>query len=185
MVEFGIVPLKNDSIAFLHQKSRSLASHARATKNVLLQTGSGQLSVTNILPLQGRGLSIDQYNSILEEFTNRYARKATEDLGAALELTSDRAELEDWSTPEAAAQLRRFSSTANRGTGFAHPKDYAKWAEFVLSAHRSQSKLEESMLRRWLHETEGWDEAMAEQLAGAYASGRSLLAFEKQSRRSA
>ena len=57
--------------------------------------------------------------------------------------------------------------------------------EFVVAAHREGSRLDSTILRRWLIEDENWEPEVARQLAIEYEFGRDILAFADGHRRSA
>ena len=143
------------------------------------------LCVSNIIPHSRHRLNYDQYNRVLEEFYERFVQPAATTTGVVAELTDTQADLEQWLSSAAAEKLRRFSSSANKGTGASHPQDRERWNDFVLSAHQDRSTLDASTLRRWLVEVEDWPPEVADQLAVEYYYGRELLAFADGHRRSA
>lgn len=143
------------------------------------------LYVSNVIPHSRRRLNYDQYNRILEEFYARFVQPAAATTGAVAELTETQADLEQWLSSTAAEKLRRFSASANKGTGASHPQDRERWNDFVLLAHQDRSTLEASTLRRWLIEVENWPPEVADQLAVEYYYGRELLAYADGHRRSA
>ncbi|MHC5539285.1 hypothetical protein ACYOEI_13790 [Singulisphaera rosea] len=152
---------------------------------VLSERDPGVFHVSNIIPLSEHELSHLEYNHLLEEFFEHSLRPAAEREGLNVELTEARADLEHWMTAVTAAKLRSFSTCANKATGAAHPRDRERWNEFVLSAHRDDSRMEAATLRRWLVESEGWAKEVADQLAVEYEYGRELLTFAEEHRRSA
>lgn len=143
------------------------------------------LYVSNVIPHLRRRLNYDQYNRVLEEFYDRFVQPAAATTGCVAELTDTQADLEQWLSSAAAEKLRRFSSSANKGTGASHPQDRERWNDFVLSAHQDRSTLDASTLRRWLIEVENWPPEVADQLAVEYYYGRELLAYAEGHRRSA
>jgi hypothetical protein len=100
-------------------------------------------------------------------------------------MMSTKVGLEDWMSGATAEKLRQFSETPNKSTGASHPNDRERWNDFVLSAHREQSRLDPSTLQHWLMEAEDWPPEVAEQLAIEYAYGRELLTFAEGGRRNA
>jgi hypothetical protein len=136
------------------------------------------------VPCHQHQLSYQEYNAILEEFSERLLRPHSERVGLRVELTETQADLDDWLSAEAAERLRRFSACANKSTGASHASDRERWNDFVVAAHRDRSSLSASTLRRWLIEVEGWPPEVASQLAIEYNYGRELLAFS-EGRRSA
>jgi hypothetical protein len=151
---------------------------------VLAQKDEGTFYVSNIVPTERHQLSHGEYNAILEHFHDRVFRPYADRAGLTIVLTGAEAGLENWLSGPAAEKLRLFSTSANKGTGSAHPNDRERWNDFVLSAHRDHSTLDPSTLQRWLTEVDGWSPEVAEQLALEYEYGRELLAFA-EGRRSA
>jgi hypothetical protein len=152
---------------------------------VLTPKGPDTLYVSNIIPHARRQLDYDQYNRILAEFHDRFARPAAARTGVRADLTDTQADLEHWLSRAAAEKLRRFSGGANKGTGASHPQDRERWNDFVLAAHQEGNTLDAPTLRRWLVEVEQWPPEVADQLAVEYEYGRELLAFADGHRRSA
>jgi hypothetical protein len=137
----------------------------------------GVLHVSNISPREVGQLSIGEYNAILEDFHERFARPSAQTMGVTIELTEEEADLRRWLSEAAAIKLRTFCKLANRGTGGAHPLDRNRWLDFVVSAHREGSRLEAATLRRWLIEVEGWYPEVADRLAGEYEFSGEVLTF--------
>lgn len=131
------------------------------------------LYVSNIVPQDQSSLSHDQYNTVLREFLDRFARAAADSTGVEVELGNPNPQLEDFLSPKAAAALRAFSSHANRS--ILHPLDHERWNKFLSNAHRDQATLSSDMLRRWLVEEEKWPEDTANELVVEYDQGRRLL----------
>jgi hypothetical protein len=152
---------------------------------ILTEKEPGTFYVSNIFPVSKDQLSYSEYNSVLEEFYELALRPSAERCGLSAVLTEAQVGLDHWMPPATAEKLRAFSSSANRGTGSAHPRDRERWNEFVLSAHQDRSRMDSSTLRRWLVEAEGWSPEVADQLALEYEYGRELLSFAEEHRRSA
>ncbi len=139
----------------------------------------GSLLVSNIRPHNKRQLSYDEYNPILEVFSD-IVRPCAENRGVRVELTSCHADLRDWLSNTSVEKLRTFSTTASRNTGAALPIDRQRWLDFIVTAHREGSQLDATMLRRWLIEIGDWAPETAERLAGEFAFGEKLLSFTEQ-----
>jgi hypothetical protein len=152
---------------------------------ILTEREPGAFYVSNIIPVSRDRLSYAEYNGVLEEFFRCVLQPSTEQVGLTAVLTEAQADLDHWMSHTAAAKLRAFSASANKGTGSAHPQDRQRWNDFVLSAHRDGSRMDASTLKRWLVETEGWSPEVADQLALEYEYGRELLTFAEEHRRSA
>jgi hypothetical protein len=160
---------------FEHYQEDSLPS----ASIYLVEQEPGRLTVSNIRPHNKRQLSYDEYNSILEVFSD-IVRPCAKKREVHVELTSCHADLSDWLSKTALEKLRSFSTTASRNTGAALPLDRQRWLDFIVTAHREGSQLDGTMLRRWLIEIEGWDPEIADHLAGEYAFGGKLLSFTEQ-----
>jgi len=117
---------------------------------ILTQRDPGTFFVSNIVPLSKHQLAQGEYNRILEDFYEHVIRPHTSADGITATLSAAEVELEHWMSHDTAALLRGFSANANRGTGASHPNDRERWNEFVVSAHRSNSRMDTSDLRRWL-----------------------------------
>lgn len=144
---------------------------------ILAQKDPGTFYVSNIIPIERHQLAHAEYNAILEDFYRRVFTPSADKAGLVYSFTGAEVGLEHWMSAETADHLRRFSSSANKGTGSSHPNDRERWNAFVLSAHRTTSKLDPSTLMRWLVEVEDWSQEIAEQLAIEYEYGRELLAY--------
>jgi hypothetical protein len=141
--------------------------------------GNGELYVSNIVPKDYRGqFSYPEYNAILTEFYERFARPVAIERGLSIELSSGEVDLEEWLSPTAAQALRLFSEKANKSTGASHPMDRERWYKFLILADKENARFDASTLARWLSEEAGWADTTASELADDYERARSLLAYE-------
>ena len=134
-----------------------------------------RLNVPNIVPLDPGDLSIDQYNRILDEFKNILCRHLPTDSELRLHTTSEEAAITDWISNQAADLLDQFSSLANKSTGAGHPKDFERWARFLIRTHKDDADLDSDFLLQWLVEKLEWPEDRAERLSRDYEFARNLL----------
>jgi hypothetical protein len=143
------------------------------TAGLVLHYSKERLKVVNIVPRETSELTIPEYNAILDEFANA----VKPNVPASLEMHYSKGErsLTDFTTQEAFEALRRFSRTANRSAGTAHPNDQERWFEFVLTQHRSGRELPSDILERWLVEEEGWSREKAFDLSAEYEKEIALL----------
>lgn len=139
----------------------------------------GTLFVSNIAPNPLGQLAPREFNAILEEFCERIVRPCAERTGVSVELTADRADLGDWLSETAVRKFRAFTTHANKNTGSAYPPDQERWLDFLVTAHREESRLDADTLRRWLIEVESWAPEVADQLAGEYAFGGLVLSYSE------
>ena len=155
---------------------RKQRGQQRAVALYLMEKDRTALWLTNIVPQELGQFSYAEYNGILEEFVELFVRQAVAQVGSRVELTEAEQDLEDWMSGDAAKKLRHFCAVANKRSGANHPFDRKLWNDFILAVHREGADLSSSTLARWLQEEGGWDEDMADQLAGEYEHARSLLA---------
>jgi len=132
-----------------------------------------KLYVSNVVPREHSSLTHDQYNQVLQEFHNRFARPAADLVGVQVELASPDFRIDDVLSASAVQALRGFSSLANRSV--LHPLDRERWNRFLGMAHREQALLTSDMLQRWLVEEEKWPEDKAFDLTVEYEHARGLL----------
>ncbi len=144
---------------------------------ILAEKDPATFYVSNIIPTERHQLAHAEYNAILEDFYQRVFKPGADKIGLAYRFTGAEVGLEHWMVAETVERLRQFSACANKGTGSSHPNDRERWNAFVLSAHRTGSKLDPSTLMRWLVEAEDWSPEIAEQLAVEYQYGRELLSY--------
>jgi hypothetical protein len=134
-----------------------------------------ELYVPNIVPAGPERLSRDQYNRIVEEFYEGFAKEAAHNAGVHADLGKENVGLDDLLSEKAAQALQRFSKLANKSTGSSHPLDRKRWEGFLVSAHLEQSTLAPDELERWLVEEEQWPPDKASELAIEYEEAMSLL----------
>lgn len=168
----ALLPGRGHTYSF-HRKRRG---QQRAVDLYLMEQDQTVLWVTNIVPQELGQLSYSEFNGVLEEFVELFARPASARTGSRIELSASSQDLEDWVPSDVAQKLRHFSLVANKWSGANHPDDRKLWNDFVLAAHRKDAEFSSSTLSRWLHEVGGWDEQRADQLAGEYEHARGLLA---------
>lgn len=134
--------------------------------------------VSNVLPGGETGLSSltpAQYHEILESFRDEVLLPVTRGKHLQVYLGDYTVDIEHWLSEDAAKLLRGFSRLANKSTGSSHPLDRGRWLDFIITAHREHSTLQADELGRWLVESEGWTDDVAEHLAVQYQFGRDLL----------
>jgi hypothetical protein len=164
-----------DVIALSRDPTKGLAG----AQLVLWQEPDGY-RVANIVPREAGELGISTYNAVLRDFIERIAEPASQAGGFLIEVTAAHQTLDDWADAETAKALRRFSNLANKATGAAHPLDERRWFEFLITAHRRSADLDPGRLVRWLVESEGWSDEVAQRLARDYEFGRALLKANEQ-----
>lgn len=131
--------------------------------------------VANIVPKKQSELTFDQYNRILQEFTDIYLRPAALITGVEIILTNPEISIGDFLNHDAVDALSRFSKLANRS--MLHPLDEKRWYEFIVIAYKSNARLDSFTLQRWLIEEEKWPEDKASKLSIEYEKAIALLKF--------
>jgi hypothetical protein len=166
-----------DVLVFHRQAGDDLAA-----AYLVLWSRPGGYEVTNIVPRDVPELGYARYNALLQDFIRRIASPASKIAGFTIEATAAEQSLDDWLPPDAAAALGRFSATANKATGSAHPSDRQRWFEFLLKAHTARGAFGTDYLARWLIEVEGWPDEKAHDLVIQYEFGLALLDAYDRSR---
>ncbi|MGH9614814.1 MAG: hypothetical protein ACRD4P_17250 [Bryobacteraceae bacterium] len=139
-----------------------------------------ELRISNIVPTAISKLSYSQYNTIFNEFAERFAMPAAEHMGLTVTVSKPDLALDDLLPPDTFRALVDFSENANRMTLASHPMDRERWESFVTGAHRAHAPLDADTLSRWLIES-GWPGKAAHELSMEYEQGRSLLEkYERQ-----
>lgn len=159
-------------MAFRRAADRSLP----AAGLTLLRDADGW-SVPNIVPLDGGSLDHRTYNALLDEFATAFVLPAAEPLGLRVLITEGETNAVRLLGSEIADLLDRFSGAANKATGTAHPRDFGRWAAFVVAAHRASLRVGADLLERILVEEQGWPSDRASDLVIQYEQGRGLLQF--------
>ncbi len=145
---------------------------------VLMSDPNDNLQLTNIVPDELGQLTFDEFNSILEEFVQKFVRPAIAKTGAELETSSGIVTIDDWFTRETAEKLRRFLKLTHGSTS--HPEDEKLWNSFLVSADRENADVHGDLLRRWLKEDAGIHEHYADQLASDYQRLKEFLMYKEQ-----
>lgn len=141
-----------------------------------------RLSVSNILPQKIRELSYDEYNYILEEFSDRFLIPATKNLEVEVTLTEAEIDLKKFIKPETVELLHRFSEEGDRFEKRYIPLNKKDWYIFIVEAHKNRASLNAEILERWLKEEEGWSEDIASNLVEEYQFARTILDYYEQYR---
>jgi hypothetical protein len=132
----------------------------------LTSNSEENLSLSNIVPDELGQLTYDEFNDILEEFLQSFARPAAAKTGATIETSNGVVTIEDWFSKETADKLRRFLDSTHGIT--IHPDGHKRWMEFLVAAQREGAKAHGDLLRRWLVEDAGCLEYRAQELASEY-----------------
>ena len=139
---------------------------------------SDEWYVSNIVPAEKSRLSHDEYNSILEEFFEKYIKPVSTELGFTHKISDSSQTLEDWIGEDAANKLRVFSRSTNRSTGSSHPMDRERWLAFIYAIYDGGCRLPTDRLLRWLIEEDNWPEEWAHDLVLEYEFALSVLRYQ-------
>jgi hypothetical protein len=137
------------------------------------------LYVANIVPREGRELTVDQYNALLNEFRASFVEPASRESGLDVEIitTSAVRTIDNSMSPEMAQLLKSFSGLANKADGGTHPCDRERFFAFIVRAHKEGALLEETLLKELLAEND-WPEESAFDLSCDYRFGIELLGYK-------
>ena len=142
---------------------------------LFLMRDNDDLKVVNIVPSESGRLTKPQYNSLLDDFAERFVKPLASKRGLRLETSPSHRDISDWLSPRAKRSLEAFSRCANKGTGSAHPSDNDRWLNFIIQVHQDGCSLNSSLLERWLIEEENWPLDVASDLAIEFEQGINLL----------
>jgi hypothetical protein len=137
--------------------------------------------VTNIVPLGSDAIPPAEYTKLLLSFRSGVLPLAQRAEVAVTEPVTDVGP-EHFLTKSAARLLHAFSSTANKSTGAAHPRDRYRWNQFVIATHRDGCEVGASELQQLLIENEGWPEGKAVELSLLFEYEISLLSVYDENR---
>ena len=138
------------------------------------------LSVSNIIPKKIKELSYDEYNYILEEFSDRFVIPATQNLEVRVTLTEAEIDLKKLIEPKTVELLHEFSEADNRLGRSYLPLNKKDWYLFIVETHKNRAQLNTGILERWLEEEEGWPEDIASNLVEEYQLARTILDYYEQ-----
>lgn len=147
----------------------------------LLYRDDETLHVSNIIPQLRDELSVDQYNLIISEFSERFAQPVAESLGLAHTLTPATKPLEALLSKNTAAKLREFSNKSANKTS-SYPNNREAWFDFLVAAHSEPKTMSSDTLAEWLIQNY-WFEDAAYKLSTEYQFAHSLLTFYNEHQR--
>ncbi len=150
----------------------------RGASLVLMRDRNGNLSLSNIVPDKLGRLTYDEFNYILEEFLQKFAKPAAAKTGVAIEVTSGVVTIDDWFSKETADKLRHFLTLSHGNT--IRTDDHERWMDFLISAHRESAQVHGDVLARWLEEDARCDEVDANHLGIEYQRSQELLRYQGQ-----
>lgn len=145
--------------------------------NIWLLHRGDEISVINIVPDDTKfSLSYDEYNNIAQEFHNACLKGIPSYKDILVTETNPEMSIEDIAGKETSEKLQSWEKSCNHTTANLNPYDRDRWFDFVITAYKSQSKISDSTLYRWLAEDRGWPEdEILERLAHDFDYGKDLL----------
>lgn len=162
----------NEGLPLVFSYTTSAERHAA---RVWLYRNDHSWRLTNIVPIKGRELTQEQYNVILEEFTDRYVKPSAVRLKLSVSMGSATVNIHDSLSADAYEAFKDYLVRANKSSAYANGSDLDRWQTFIAKAHIGQCKLDPQILGRWLKEQENFPDATAFDLVSLYEGGRKLL----------
>jgi hypothetical protein len=162
--------------------SKTVASVGREVAVWLGPRSPGELSVSSILPLEGReALRAEQYSQILADLRETLIEPLTHGLTVRVLTywTATEITLEEILSFEAMNRLHSFSMAADKAA--LQPLDWRRWDAFIVRTHLDDTVVSPDLLSTWL-EDEGWPEEQRSRLVSEYQRGRRLLSVYDEER---
>jgi hypothetical protein len=177
--ELGVAPLlaKDDVVRSYRGKPLSDVEEAI----LWLDVAPGRWSVTNIVPTGATEIAPPDYARLLASFRSAVLANCA---GATIKVTEPVSSVgpEHFLSPAAVERFRAFARLANKSTGAAHPRDRARWNEFVIAAHLDSCGIGAAEVSSLLIENEGWPKEKASELGLLFEYEISLLNDLRNSR---
>jgi hypothetical protein len=133
------------------------------------------LWVSNIVPLESSQLSVEEYNTVLNQFSTEVVMPvlAKMQFTGQPETTSEDWEAADAMPKNCADLLNQFATMANKYS--LHPYDEARWRQFVLAAWKSGQHVDEWNLCEILEKQYDFPSEQAMVLCDQFNFGIALL----------
>lgn len=160
----------------------------------------GSIRVCNIVPLEKRELTVEEYNKVLNLFYIDIAKKYCE-IHKNVKLVGPSSEQFDplnYISDEALKKLTYFCDAANKSTGSSHPSDEERWFDFICQTVDDKRMFDYDTLFNflidedyWGRKEEGflgvighfaWDKENAQELAMEYDNYVRILQYYKRTR---
>jgi hypothetical protein len=152
------------------------AEGEREEANLWLVFGdSNELRASGIATPMWSGLSLGQYNLILDEFSKKFAEPVAVVMGLQPIINPPDVTPQQLLPPEVTSTLEYLAERVSPTPWACPPSDKARWQAFLIGAHQAHSELDGITLSRWLIEKAGWPHEAARGLGVEYQMGRSLL----------
>lgn len=128
---------------------------------ILLNTGmdSRIVSITNIIPTEEsgcNGLSEEEYNKILDDFTNKVIDKICKDTTKyKIETNPEKYTIEEL-IPKT---FEKLNTWVNLYPLSEHPFDRKRWFDFITTLHENNEEFLVGDFEQWLSEEKEWSES--------------------------
>ena len=114
----------------------------------------GHINVVNIVPLDKKQLTVDEYTTMLDLFYADIVRPYADCHSAVRAEESDLSYIDS----EAFGKLKAFCINANKTTGSSYPRDEKRWFDFVCQTVDDGRTFDYDTLRRLLSDEGYWGE---------------------------
>ena len=139
---------------------------------LLLWKGRDELHVSNIMPIDRKPLTDEQYNQILDRFHKEFLGPNLDGVAVNAMIYPFRVKMEKILSREGLEKLESFSKTTDKVT--LGPLARRRWFRFITQVHMDGSVLDSEELDWSLCEA-GWPEEQRRQLIEWYEEGLSML----------
>jgi hypothetical protein len=130
------------------------------------------IEVSNIMLVERKPLTDEQYNHILDRFNEEFLKSIVDDIDVDARILPFRVKLEKILSREGFKNFESFSKAADKAS--LSPTDRRKWSRFVTQVHIDGSALDPEELDWSLRES-GWPEEQRQELLDRYKEGLSML----------
>lgn len=127
---------------------------------IWLRIYKGDLTVINIVPIKPGNLEYAEYNTILDAFYKECILPHAVKKSVKIEYHDAGIDVISLAGSETFIAMNNWEALCNNSTGNTHPSDFERWVEFVVIAHKNNSKLTAEIFGRWLTEEKGWNGEM-------------------------
>lgn len=133
--------------------------------NIWLRATENAIEVINIVPVNSKELSFDEYNTILNEFLDNCILSVQGYENIPVEMSLDDISLQEILPSNVYQLLCQWEIGCNKDTGNTHPIDEERWLEFLISLHKAFGSQFDypkenfiEIFKRWLlEEKKEWD----------------------------
>lgn len=139
-----------ENVACFKAKRKSLFE-----SNIWLLVNNGVLTITNITSAEKPQLGIVDYNFVLNSFLNDFIIPNIDET-FSVNVSVEEQLLQNILDTETFEKLDLWERLCNKDMPIAHPLDYKRWIDFVITAHNNNCELSSQDLCQWLIEDRHW-----------------------------